>query len=82
MVYHTAAAARGIRRALLIADMPFLSARDAATGLSTARRLMSEGGAAYDTFKSHVYGRPAAAVRDLMELAPNPASVPVWPAIA
>lgn len=46
MVYHTACAARGIRRALLIADMPFLSARDVATGLATARRLMSEGGAA------------------------------------
>jgi len=46
MVYHTAAVARGLRRALLIADMPFLSARDVATGLSTARRLMSEGGAA------------------------------------
>jgi 3-methyl-2-oxobutanoate hydroxymethyltransferase len=46
MVYHTAAAARGIRRALLIADMPFLSARDASTALGTARRLMGEGGAA------------------------------------
>src|SRR5215467_5757375 len=33
MVYHTAATARGLRRALLIADMPFLSARDASSGL-------------------------------------------------
>jgi 3-methyl-2-oxobutanoate hydroxymethyltransferase len=46
IVYHTAAAARGIGRSLLIADMPFLSARDVPTALSTARRLMGEGGAA------------------------------------
>ncbi|HVT32006.1 MAG TPA: 3-methyl-2-oxobutanoate hydroxymethyltransferase [Rhodanobacteraceae bacterium] len=46
LVYHTACAARGLRRALLIADMPFLSARDAPTALATARRLMGEGGAA------------------------------------
>ena len=46
MVYHSAAAARGVSRALLIADMPFLSARDSATALGTARRLMGEGGAA------------------------------------
>jgi len=46
MVYHSAAAARGVSRALLIADMPFLSARDSATALNTARRLMGEGGAA------------------------------------
>src|SRR5215467_1065386 len=36
MVYHTAAAARGVHRALLIADMPFLSARDPSTALATA----------------------------------------------
>ena len=46
MVYHSSSAARGIRRALLIGDMPFLSARDAPTALATARRLMGEGGAA------------------------------------
>ena len=46
IVYHTAAAARGLDRALLIADMPFLSARDVPTALSTARRLMGEGNAA------------------------------------
>ena len=45
IVYHTAAVARGLSRALLIADMPFLSARDASTALATARRLMGEGGA-------------------------------------
>jgi 3-methyl-2-oxobutanoate hydroxymethyltransferase len=46
IVYHTVCVARGLRRALLIADMPFLSARDASTALATARRLMGEGGAA------------------------------------
>jgi 3-methyl-2-oxobutanoate hydroxymethyltransferase len=46
IVYHTAAAARGLGRALLIADMPFLSARDVPTALATARRLMGEGNAA------------------------------------
>jgi 3-methyl-2-oxobutanoate hydroxymethyltransferase len=46
IVYHTAAAARGIGRALLIADMPFLSARDVPTALATSRRLIGEGGAA------------------------------------
>jgi 3-methyl-2-oxobutanoate hydroxymethyltransferase len=46
IVYHSASVARGLSRALLIADMPFLSARDASTALATARRLMGEGGAA------------------------------------
>jgi 3-methyl-2-oxobutanoate hydroxymethyltransferase len=46
IVYHSAAVARGLSRALLIADMPFLSARDAPTALATAWRLMGEGGAA------------------------------------
>src|SRR4051812_6497706 len=34
-------------------------------------------GTAYETFKSHVYGRPAAAVRDLMELTPARGAAPV-----
>jgi 3-methyl-2-oxobutanoate hydroxymethyltransferase len=46
MVYHTAAVARGLSHALLIADMPFLAARDASTALASAQRLMGEGGAA------------------------------------
>jgi len=46
MVYHGACVARANRHALLIVDMPFLSARDSANALSTARRLMAEGGAA------------------------------------
>jgi len=46
MVYHTACVARGLQRALLIADMPFMSARDVPTAMDTATRLMAEGGAA------------------------------------
>jgi 3-methyl-2-oxobutanoate hydroxymethyltransferase len=42
MVYHTAAVARGLRRAWLVADMPFMSARDVATAMTTATRLMAE----------------------------------------
>ena len=46
MVYHTAAVARGVASALLIADMPFMSFRDADTALRNAGRLLAEGGAA------------------------------------
>ena len=46
MVYHTAAVARGLASALLIADMPFMSFRDADTALRNAGRLFAEGGAA------------------------------------
>lgn len=46
MIYHSAASARGLRATLLIADMPFMSYRDAATALVSAGRLMAEGGAA------------------------------------
>ena len=46
MVYHTVAVARGLTNALLIADMPFMSYRDADTALRTAGRLLAEGGAA------------------------------------
>ena len=46
MVYHTAAVARGMRAPLLVADMPFMSYRDQATAMTTATRLLAEGGAA------------------------------------
>jgi len=46
MVYHTAAVGRGLTNALLVADMPFMSFRDVDTALSTAERLVAEGGAA------------------------------------
>ncbi|MGA8278736.1 MAG: 3-methyl-2-oxobutanoate hydroxymethyltransferase [Rhodanobacteraceae bacterium] len=45
IVYHSACVARGSGRALLIADMPFMSFRDPAMALATAARLMAEGGA-------------------------------------
>lgn len=45
MVYHTAMVARGLTNALLIADLPFMSYRDAAHALSASARLMGEGGA-------------------------------------
>jgi len=46
MVYHTAAVARGLSGALLAADMPFMSFRNADTALRTSARLMAQGGAA------------------------------------
>ncbi len=46
MVYHTAAVARGLSGALLIADLPFMSFRDADTALRSSARLIAEGGAA------------------------------------
>jgi len=46
MVYHTAAAARGIDTALLVADLPFMTFSDADTALRASARLLAEGGAA------------------------------------
>ena len=46
MVYHSAAVARGLSAALWIADMPFMSFRDADTALRTSERLLAQGGAA------------------------------------
>ena len=46
MVYHTAAVARGVRRALLAADVPFLADADAATAVQSVGRLVAQGGAA------------------------------------
>jgi len=46
MVYHTRAVSRGTERALLVADMPFLSYQvDAAEARRNAGRLIKEGGA-------------------------------------
>ena len=46
MVYHTACVARGVRRGLLVADLPFLSDLDVATAVRSAGRLVADGGAA------------------------------------
>ena len=45
MVYHTRLVARGLSRAYLVGDMPFLSYTDVPTALRNAGRLMQEGGA-------------------------------------
>ncbi len=44
MAYHTRAVARGIRRAFLLADMPYGSYHNAATAMANAHRLMAAGG--------------------------------------
>ena len=45
IVYHSRCVARGIRRAFLIADMPFMSYTSAAQALDNAVRMMQDGGA-------------------------------------
>jgi 3-methyl-2-oxobutanoate hydroxymethyltransferase len=45
MVYHSAAAARGLHRAFLMADLPFMSYTSREQALTNATRLMQEGGA-------------------------------------
>lgn len=46
LLYHTRCVSRGLGRALLVADMPFMSFRDVPTALANATRLFAEGGAA------------------------------------
>jgi 3-methyl-2-oxobutanoate hydroxymethyltransferase len=46
MVYHTTCVARGLHRALLVADLPFMAFRDPSIALANAARLLGEGGAA------------------------------------
>lgn len=43
MVYHVEAVRRGLDRALLVADMPFMSYHDRSTAMATAARLMRVG---------------------------------------
>ncbi|HUO81261.1 MAG TPA: 3-methyl-2-oxobutanoate hydroxymethyltransferase [Gammaproteobacteria bacterium] len=45
VIYHTRAAARGITRAFLVADMPFMSYTSPDQALTNAVRMMQEGGA-------------------------------------
>lgn len=45
IVYHTRNVARGLQRAFLVADMPFMSYTDPGQALDNAVRLMQEGGA-------------------------------------
>ncbi|MCB1636426.1 MAG: 3-methyl-2-oxobutanoate hydroxymethyltransferase [Xanthomonadales bacterium] len=46
VVYHTRAVSRGLQRALLMADMPFLAAANTELAIRNAARLMGEGEAA------------------------------------
>lgn len=46
MVYHTRLVARGLRRALLVADLPFMSYRNVDVALTHSARLLGEAGAA------------------------------------
>lgn len=60
MVHHTGAVSRGARRALVVADMPFLSYQvTAAEAIRNAGRLLQEGGAAAVKLEG---GRPVADV--------------------
>jgi len=45
IIYHTQCVAQSCQRALLLADMPFMSYRDKGLALENAARLMQEGGA-------------------------------------
>jgi len=45
IIYHTRTVARGLRRAFLVADMPFMSYTEPGMALDNAVRLMQEGGA-------------------------------------
>ncbi len=46
MVYHTSCVARGLRRAFLVADLPFMAFREPSIALTNCARLVGEGGAA------------------------------------
>mgnify|MGYP002624956119 CR=1 FL=1 len=45
IIYHTRSAARGLRRAFLVADMPFMSYTDPHQALTKAVQMMQDGGA-------------------------------------
>ena len=45
IIYHSRTVARGLRRAFLVADMPFMSYTEPSQALDNAVRLMQEGGA-------------------------------------
>lgn len=71
VIYHTKCVARGVRRALLIADMPFMSYQiSPEQALASAGRLVQEGGA--HAVKLEGGERSAPAVRKIVE-----AGVPV-----
>lgn len=67
MVHHTSAVSRGVARALLVADMPFLSYQvELSETIRNAGRLLREGGAA--AVKLEGGGAIAEVVRSLVEI--------------
>ena len=67
MVHHTSAVSRGVARALLVADMPFLSYQvERSEAIRNAGRLLREGGAA--AVKLEGGGAIAEVVRSLVEI--------------
>lgn len=67
MVHHTSAVSRGVARALLVADMPFLSYQvERSEAIRNAGRLLQEGGAA--AVKLEGGGAIAEVVRSLVEI--------------
>src|SRR5678815_1180300 len=54
IVYHTSAVARGLAASLLVADLPFMTYRDADTALDSATRLLAEAGAAMVEVEGYV----------------------------
>ena len=67
MVHHTSAVSRGVARALLVADMPFLSYQvELSEAIRNAGRLLREGGAA--AVKLEGGGAIAEVVRSLVEI--------------
>jgi 3-methyl-2-oxobutanoate hydroxymethyltransferase len=57
IVYHCRAVSRGLSRALLIADMPFLAEATVERAIASAHRMVAEGGAAMVKIEG---GRPSA----------------------
>lgn len=66
MVYHTACVSRGRQRALVVADLPFLSYTTPSQALASAARLVQEGGA--DMVKLEGGAAVLESVRALSEL--------------
>ena len=58
MVYHTRCVARGLARAYLMVDLPFLSDTDDRAALESAARLMKEGGADMVKIEAHAAQAP------------------------
>ena len=65
MLHHTKAVCRATRRALVVADLPFMTYSSVEQGLDTAKRLVQEGGA--DAVKFEGAGYRCELVRQLVD---------------